>query len=158
MINNDDYQISETDFTGWSHRSISGKIITIALLLIIIASIVAISWILITRVNNNILEFYILNESGKADDYPLAIGRGDEFSIIAGVINNGKQETLCTIKTSINDIAYGETEPFTLKQNEKHDYRLDAGVFIIDFILLFFAESLVFRQRYGGGKYNEFPG
>jgi uncharacterized membrane protein len=66
MIINDDNHTLTGNTTNWSSSGISGKLVSIALIILIIAAVTAIIWISLSAEGNNIIEFYILNEFGQA--------------------------------------------------------------------------------------------
>ena len=106
---------------GWKQISPIGKIASICLFIIILAAIATIIWILSYKPNMDTTEFYLLNEYGQADDYPVSIALGEDISVIVGVVNNEKRDLIFSIRTSINSIPAGNSGPANLAFQERFE-------------------------------------
>ncbi len=124
MIINDDNHTLTGNTTNWSSSGISGKLVSIALIILIIAAVTAIIWISLSAEGNNIIEFYILNEFGQADNYPTEINLGETFSITTGIINNSSQEKVFHIISSINGTQCSKAGPIIIGHNDKYENSL----------------------------------
>lgn len=97
------------------------KLLSIFLIITIFAALAAIIWIINRSPQEEIIEFYLLNTEGKAYDYPTEVQAGSEFSVIAGIINNGPDEAAFHIETAINEESYSDIGPINIKHIEKHE-------------------------------------
>ena len=92
------------------------KALTIILILSIIASIVALVYVVVTpKEGEKFTEFYILGPGGKAYDYPTEVRAGNNSTVIVGVVNHEYRLTNYTMEIQLNntpavDILLSDTE------------------------------------------------
>ncbi len=121
MIVQDNNSSSQSDSPGWNRLGIAGKLLSIILLCAIFVSLASIAWILTTCNNSDITEFYLLNEYGEADNYPVTVSSGNQFSVIAGIVNHGQQSRTFDIEVSVNDTIYSHIGPINIGADSKHE-------------------------------------
>lgn len=80
------------------------KALTIILILSIIASIVALVYVVVTpKEGEKFTEFYILGPGGKAYDYPTEVRAGNNSTVIVGVVNHEYRLTNYTMEILLNN-------------------------------------------------------
>ncbi len=80
------------------------KALTIILILSIIASIVALVYVVVTpKEGEKFTEFYILGPGGKAYDYPTEVRAGNNSTVIVGVVNHEYRLTNYTMEIQLNN-------------------------------------------------------
>ncbi|MDQ1312737.1 MAG: hypothetical protein QG605_1276 [Euryarchaeota archaeon] len=92
-------EIREEGERGWVDKAL-----TIILILSIIASIVALVYVVVTpKEGEKFTEFYILGPGGKAYDYPTEVRAGNNSSVIVGVVNHEYRLTNYTMEIQLNN-------------------------------------------------------
>jgi len=80
------------------------KALTIILILSIIATIVALVYVVVTpKEGEKFTEFYILGPGGKAYDYPTEVRAGNNSTVIVGVVNHEYRLTNYTMEIQLNN-------------------------------------------------------
>jgi len=69
-------------------------------------------------------EFYILNENGKAEDYPRNVILGESMAVIIGVVNHEFQPASYRVSITVDDIQNSWVDIGTLAHNEKYERRI----------------------------------
>ncbi len=92
-------EIREEGERGWVDKAL-----TIILILSIIASIVALVYVVVTpKEGEKFTEFYILGPGGKAYDYPTEVRAGNNSTVIVGVVNHEYRLTNYTMEIQLNN-------------------------------------------------------
>ncbi len=82
-------KIDVKEAIGWNEMSKLDRILTVILVVAIMASIVALIYIIVTpKQGEKFTEFYILGPKGKASDYPTKLRVGQNATIIIGIVNH----------------------------------------------------------------------
>jgi uncharacterized membrane protein len=101
------------------------KALSALLILLILASIVAIVWFtVLPEKGEGFTEFYILGLDGKADNYPSQIKLGDNVTISMGIINKENKATSYRTTIQIEEVAIKEIWPIILPPNEKWEQQV----------------------------------
>ena len=121
---------------------------------IIIAAAVIAVWQLYSiesRTGETFTEFYVLNDSGKAEGYPDWVLAGTPTEVILGIINREMSRTTYTIAIRAHDRPEATLGPFSLEREEKLERKvqlnLSAGAHQeIQFLLFKDGSSIPYRR------------
>ena len=106
----------------WSGQSTRDKIITMVLTVMVIGAIGTLVYVSKQpRDVEKFTEFYVLNDEGKASDYPSTVILGQSAKIILGVINHENETTAYKIEINLGGKNIQEIGPFNLNAEEKRE-------------------------------------
>ncbi|WP_298684405.1 DUF1616 domain-containing protein [uncultured Methanomethylovorans sp.] len=97
------------------------RILTIILVISVLASVVALTYVVITpKQGEKFTEFYILGMDGKADNYTTQYTMGDNGAVIIGVVNHEYERVKYTMDIRLNNDSLSipsNVQSFTLEHN-----------------------------------------
>ncbi|MDD5493043.1 MAG: DUF1616 domain-containing protein [bacterium] len=99
-------------------KVINRRILPGILIILMLAMITAIVFIVSSANDEPFTEFYILDQYGKAGNYPRQMALGDEANLILGIVNHEHQETSYRVAATIDEAIYSETGPVTIAPGE----------------------------------------
>jgi uncharacterized membrane protein len=106
----------------WSGQSKRDKIVTVVLAVMVIGAIGALVYVIKQpRGVEKFTEFYILNDKGKASDYPSTVIFGQSAQVILGIINHENETTAYNIEITLGGKNIQEIGPFNLNAEEKQE-------------------------------------
>ena len=106
----------------WSGQSKRDKIVTVVLAVMVIGAIGALVYVIKQpRAVEKFTEFYILNDKGKASDYPSTVIFGQSAQVILGIINHENETTAYNIEITLGGKNIQEIGPFNLNAEEKQE-------------------------------------
>jgi uncharacterized membrane protein len=106
----------------WSAQSARDKIITVVLVILVIGAAGTLAYVATRpRSPEKFTEFYVLNDQGKAENYPSTIYLGNNAQVILGTINHENAVTTYKIEVTLDGDSAGEIGPFDLKAEEKRE-------------------------------------
>jgi len=92
---------------GWEEKGRVDKVLTIILLLALLASIVALVYIITTPTHGEeFTEFYLLGPGGKASGYPTDLREGEKASVIIGIANHEYREVNYNVEIWLANQSY----------------------------------------------------
>jgi uncharacterized membrane protein len=98
------------------------KILSPVLGLIILGAVAALVYMIAVPVaGDTFTEFYILDASGKAVDYPKQLKTGEEGSVLLGIVNHERESKSYRVEIRINGITSNELGAIALKPGEKYE-------------------------------------
>lgn len=98
------------------------KILTVLLIISIIAASALTIYVIITpKKGEEFTEFYILDEAGKAADYPTSLSIGEEGEVIVGVVNREYENISYLFRAETENRTIGEKE-IELAHNETLEF------------------------------------
>jgi uncharacterized membrane protein len=90
-------------FSLWSRQTPRNKIITAALILLILLTLGTVGYVIsIPKAQDSFTEFYVLNDQGNAEIYPSLVAPGHSFQVTLGIINRENKPTVYAIKINID--------------------------------------------------------
>ena len=109
----------------WSGQSKREKIVNLVLAAMIIGAIGSLVYaIRQPRNGEKFTEFYVLNDKGKASNYPSTIFLGQSAQVILGVINHENGATAYKIEIRLGGKNIQEIGPFNLDAEEKREQKV----------------------------------
>jgi uncharacterized membrane protein len=109
----------------WSGQSKREKIVNLVLAAMIIGAIGSLVYaIRQPRNGEKFTEFYVLNDKGKASNYPSTIFLGQSCQVILGVINHENGATTYKIEITLDGKNIREIGPFNLDAEEKREQKV----------------------------------
>ena len=109
--------------------SVSDKILSAVLVAAIMLCTGFIIYLSVTpSANDKFSEFYILNENGKASDYPLNIKSGQPVSVVLGVVNHEYQPVNFRILVKQNGAIIKSVSTGLLPDKQKWEEKVDFTV------------------------------
>ena len=91
----------------WEEYSTLDKVLTIALVISIITAVSVLVYALtVPRVGERFTEFYILDESGMAEDYPTSLNATENATVIIGVANHEFANVSYTVRKDLVTIQW----------------------------------------------------
>ena len=109
----------------WSSQSKREKIVTLVLAAMVIGAIGSLVYaIRQPRNGEKFTEFYVLNDKGKASNYPSTIFLGQSAQVILGVINHENGATAYKIEIRLGGKNIQEIGPFNLDAEEKREQKV----------------------------------
>ena len=109
----------EFSFKNWGPQSGKDKLLSVFLVLAILGAVGAIIYTLnVPKTGEAFTEFYLLNEEGRAADYPSRIYSGKEAAIIAGIVNHEQQPASYRVVIQLDENPADDIAPVTLKTLE----------------------------------------
>lgn len=101
-------------------KGIWDRVLTISLILVIIGAIGIVSYtFLAPRPKEKFTEFYILGQSGKAENYSIDLKIGVRSSMIVGIVNHEGREVNYRLETRLGDNKLADFGPVTLGDARK---------------------------------------
>jgi uncharacterized membrane protein len=105
---------------------IFNRILLIALLAAILVCIGAIIYLSLTpQPSDKFTEFYLLNQDGKASDYPREIKAGQPVTVILGVVNHETNPATYKVQIMVNGATINTLETGNLLNNQKLERKID---------------------------------
>ena len=102
-----------------------GKVLTIALVIVILGALVALGYVITTpKVKEAFTEFYILGQEGKAADYPTELKVGEEGKVTVGIINHEKTEVSYRVEVVVSGKKSTEVGPVVLADEQKWESKV----------------------------------
>lgn len=101
----------------------SDKIISIVLVSLIVFTSIGIVYAIHAEENDPLTEFYILNQDGKASNYPIELNKDGSATITVGVINHENKRANYTLQIKLKDKIL-DTQAITLQDKEKWERRI----------------------------------
>jgi uncharacterized membrane protein len=109
----------------WSGQSRREKIVNLVLAAMVIGAIGSLVYaIRQPRNGEKFTEFYVLNDKGKASNYPSTIFLGQSAQVILGVINHENGATAYKIEIRLGGKNIQEIGPFNLDAEEKREQKV----------------------------------
>jgi uncharacterized membrane protein len=109
----------------WSGQSRREKIVNLVLAAMVIGAIGSLVYaIRQPRNGEKFTEFYVLNDKGKASNYPSTIFLGQSCQVILGVINHENGATTYKIEITLDGKNIREIGPFNLDAEEKREQKV----------------------------------
>jgi uncharacterized membrane protein len=109
----------------WSGQSRREKIVNLVLAAMVIGAIGSLVYaIRQPRNGEKFTEFYVLNDKGKASNYPSTIFLGQSCQVILGVINHENGATTYKIEITLEGKNIREIGPFNLDAEEKREQKV----------------------------------
>jgi uncharacterized membrane protein len=106
----------EFSFKNWGHQNGKDKLLSVFLVLAILAAVGAMIYTLsVPKTGEAFTEFYLLNEEGRADDYPSQIYSGNEATVIVGIVNHEQQPASYRVEVQLDEDPADDIAPVTLK-------------------------------------------
>ena len=106
----------------WSGQSKRDKIITVVLAVMVIGAIGTLVYVIKQpREVEKFTEFYVLNDEGKASDYPGTVVLGQSAQVIMGIINHENETAAYKIEITLGGENIQEIGPFNLNAEEKQE-------------------------------------
>ena len=99
--------------------STRGRVLSIILGVLILASIIAVLYITSSSVEERFTDFYILGSEGKAKDYPTELAVGEEATVLVGIVNHEHQDMGYRVVVTIDGQRSEEIGPVILEPGEK---------------------------------------
>jgi uncharacterized membrane protein len=94
------------------------RILTVILIISIVVAISMVVYVIVTpKQGEKFTEFYILGPGGKATDYPTALQKGEEGTVIIGIVNHEYATVTYELKMQLERVVVGG-EILTLGHNE----------------------------------------
>ncbi len=91
----------------WEEYSTLDKVLTIALVISIITAVSVLVYALtVPRVGERFTEFYILDESGMAEDYPTSLNATENATVVIGVVNHEFANVSYTVRKDLVTIQW----------------------------------------------------
>ena len=90
---------------------------------LIIFTSIGIVYAIHTEENDPLTEFYILNQDGKASNYPIELKKDGSATITVGVINHENRRANYTLQIKLKDKIL-DTQAITLQDKEKWECRI----------------------------------
>jgi len=104
----------------WRGKGLADKVLSLVLVLVILGAIGTISYALTApKVGERFTEFYILGPGGNVEDYPGELVRGEEASVIVGIINREHEDMSYRVVVTIDGIRHNEIGPVLLNPGNK---------------------------------------
>ncbi|MGD0857075.1 MAG: DUF1616 domain-containing protein [Dehalococcoidia bacterium] len=101
------------------------KSLSILLVLIILAVIVAIVWLAVMpEKGDSFTEFYLLGLNGKADSYPKALNIGDTGVVKVGIVNREHVDISYNLLVKIEGEVIQKIEPIKLANGQKWEQQV----------------------------------
>lgn len=108
------------NITPLKELSSRDKIVRVLLILSVFSVLVSVVYVVaIPKTSQNFTEFYILDEDGKAKDYPRILAVNQEGEVLASIINYEHTNVTYRIQVDIDGYVTSETGPITLEQGQK---------------------------------------
>jgi len=105
---------------------IFNRILFIALLAAILVCIGTIIYLSLTpQPSDKFTEFYLLNQDGKASDYPEEIKAGQPVKVILGVVNHDTNPATYKVQIMVNGAIINTLETGNLLNNQKLERKID---------------------------------
>jgi uncharacterized membrane protein len=106
-------------FRNWGYQSGKDKLLTVFLVLAILGAVAAMIYtISVPKTGEAFTEFYLLNEEGRADDYPSQIYSGNEAAVIMGIVNHEQKPASYRVEIQLDENPADDISPVTLKTLE----------------------------------------
>lgn len=106
----------------WGSLSMLDKIISVALVGIIIFAVGSLYYVATTpKVAEKFTEFYILGSGGKAQGYPRDMKTGEEKKIILGIVNHEHRPVSYTAEVRMDGYVKTRLGPFELNHEDKKE-------------------------------------
>ena len=135
--------------------SVPGKILSVALVLIIFVTIAALTYsVAVPATGEKFTEFYVLNSEGKAADYPQNLAVGEKAQVIVGIVNREQEQVSYRLEVRINQLQTTDLGPLVLKQGEKWQETITVQPATagnnqkVEFLLYKSGQSEVYRSVY----------
>lgn len=98
------------------------RFLSIALIIAVLGAGAALIYTVASpRSGEKFTEFYILNENGRADDYPTQLDMGEEARLILGIINREQDIVAYRVDIRIDGVINGEVGPVLLEPDQKYE-------------------------------------
>jgi len=106
----------------WGGQSKLSKVLLLALVLAILASIGAFGYAVATpRVEESFTEFYVAGSGGMVEDYPREVASGEKATVILGIVNHERQSKFYFVEIKIDGEKVQEIGPISLASNGKSE-------------------------------------
>lgn len=110
------------NFTGWGKKTAFEKILSVILVLVVIGLVGVLVYVIaVPRTSEQYTEFYVLNEEGKASDYPSGLKIGETGSVIIGIINHEREDANYVVEIRIDNESVDMLDPIILTNDEKRE-------------------------------------
>jgi uncharacterized membrane protein len=110
---------------AWGNMTQLNKILSVILGLTLVIAIGSLSYTLTApKQEERFTEFYILNENGRAQDYPEQLVIGESLNIIVGIVNHEDESLSYTVITTVNGIEQNVVSTETLAHEEKYEQEI----------------------------------
>ena len=104
----------------WSEQSLRDKIITVVLAVLVIGAVGTLIYVgTRPRYSEKFTEFYILNDQGKAENYPSKIYLGDSAKVIIGIVNHEGATTAYRVAITLDGADAGSIGPVNVDAEQK---------------------------------------
>ncbi|MDD4860044.1 MAG: DUF1616 domain-containing protein [Dehalococcoidales bacterium] len=91
-----------------------------ALLVVIAVALILLGFIAKDWTRASFTDFYLLTQSGQAQDYPQQLTVGKTSTLIIGIVNHEGKEATYRVEASIDGVMLGKSEQINLPDNEKY--------------------------------------
>lgn len=105
--------------------SVWDRVLSIILALAILGMLGTLGYAIANPSGERFTEFYILDLSGKAIDYPEELKVGEEGKVILGIINRERQVVTYQVEVLIDGVKNNEVGPVMLEYNGKWEEVVD---------------------------------
>ena len=101
------------------------RCLSISLIIAIVAALGCLGYMVATpQQSEKFTEFYILDASGKAEDYPRQVALGEPIDIVIGIVNHEYQPASYRVGITIDGIENSQVEMGTLAHEEKREKKV----------------------------------
>ncbi len=96
------------------------RVLSIILVLAILGALGTLGYVVATpNVGEKFTEFYLLDLSGEAKDYPNLLMVGEEGKVVVGIINREHEAVTYRVEVRIDEVISNEVGPVTLENDGK---------------------------------------
>lgn len=108
------------DLSGIWGPGVVNKVLSVVLIIAILGVLGTLGYVIARpKTGEKFTEFYILGESGKAQNYPRELSVGEKAKVTVGVVNHEYQTANYTVEVEVGDIMVDQAGPLTLAHEEK---------------------------------------
>ena len=107
-------------FRTFQQQKTKDKILNILLVIVVIGVIGTVTYVIANpRDGENITQFYVLNLQGEADNYPRDFVKGQQGSVLVGIVNQENKTTTYKVEILIDGEKVNEIDSIVLNQGDK---------------------------------------
>jgi len=104
----------------FQQQKIKDKVLNILLVIAVIGVIGTVTYVLVNpKDGEKFTQFYVLNLQGQANNYPRSLVKGQQGTVLLGIVNQENASTTYKVEILIDGEKVNEINPIVLNQGEK---------------------------------------